>query len=278
MKIRKYNLLSVPFFSFFSKRAYHDVGVNWRGSNLAYLFLLLAVCCIPPTINLRNHALDALAKNQQLVDQIPEINIVNGRVHFDQHQPFYITRADGSHAVIIDTTGSMNYIEDPKVVALLMEHSLIVRAGKNTFKTFDLSSIDEFHLDRYIADGWLQLAKATFTQVSYGVFLLASFLFALPVMLLASIIGLILSNVMKGTVNFGGALRIATVAATPAIILMSVSATMEIGFVKEIYLAVPLLYLAAGVKATALPYAKAHDHIDLKSYLNEDVLDAQHAA
>ncbi len=278
MKTRKYNLFSVPFLSFFSKRAYHDVGTNWRGSNLAYLFLLLAVCCIPPTVTLRDHTLKSLEITQHLVDQIPEINITEGRVLIDQHQPYYITRGDGSPAMIIDTTGSMNYIDDPKVCALLMETSLIVRTGKKTFKSFDLSSIEKFHLDRFVANSWLQLVKDTFAQVSYGIFLLASFLFAIPVMLLASIIGLILSSMMKGGVNLAGAMRIATVAATPSIILMSVATTMEIGVVNAIYLAVFLMYLIAGIKACAKEAAREQNHVDLKSCLNEDVFDARHAA
>ncbi|MHC4906616.1 MAG: DUF1189 family protein, partial [Planctomycetota bacterium] len=66
--------------SFFSKRLYRDVGQNWKGSNLSYLFLLLAICWIPPTLTLRKDMIQSLNSNQvQLINQLPDIRISNGR-------------------------------------------------------------------------------------------------------------------------------------------------------------------------------------------------------
>ena len=96
MKIKKYSIIHLPLFSFFSKKLYRDVGQNWKGANFSYLFLLLAICWIPPTLNLRESLVESLDSNQlQIINQIPEIHIKNGQTR-DQvgiTVPVYIARA-----------------------------------------------------------------------------------------------------------------------------------------------------------------------------------------
>jgi hypothetical protein len=273
MMIRKYNLISMPFFAFFSKRAYRDVARNWKGVNFAYLFLLLAACCIPPTLSLRDEMVNSLDQGQSsLINQIPDIRIDDGRVIVDQTAPIYITRQDGSPAIIIDTTGSMNYIDDEQVLALLTESALIVRRGEKAFNTLDLSNITDFHINQHIANQWLLTAKGSIAPLSYGIFLMTSYVFAVMVMLLAAVVGLILSLAMRGTLNFASALRVATVAATPSIILITVSAAVGFTMPSGIHLALTLVYLVIGVSACCTKEAQISKtgQVDLKSLLNED--------
>lgn len=252
MRIKKYNPLSIPFFAFFSKRAYHEVARKWRGGNLAYLFVLLAICCLPPAIVIRQQIIGMIETNQaHLVNQIPDIQITNGRVIVDQSQPYNITRRDGSVAAIIDTTGSMNFIEDPKVMALLMEEALIVRKGSNQFKTYDLSEVRSFHLDRFIASNWINTVKKTMPQAAYGIFLLISYVFAVAVTIVTAIVSRIVAKVMGGDLGFGAAFRIVPVAATPAMIIMAVSVWAGIPVSLEILAGVSLIYLLVGIKASS---------------------------
>lgn len=278
MMIRKYNVLSLPFFAFFSKRAYRDVGRNWKGANLAYLFVLMAVCTLPPTLALNKHIAKSLESTQAgLIKQLPDIQISNGHVIVQQHQPYYIKRNDGSTAIIIDTTGSMNYIDNPHVMALLTESSLIVRSGEHSFKTFDLAGITDFYLNRFIAQNWLQTARHAMVPLSYGILLLLSYVFAVAAMLLAAIFGLILSSVMHGKLSFAGALRVATVAATPSLVCIAIAAALGVGVRNEILLAVSLAYLIAGIKVSSSPLAMNEGHVDLKSCLHEEGI-MEHAA
>lgn len=272
MMIGKYNLISVPFLSFFSKRAYREVARNWKGVNFAYLFILLAACCIPATLSMRDEMVKSLNQGQAaIITQIPDIQIQDGRVIVDQTEPLFITRADGSPAVIIDTTGSMNYIDDEQVIALLTESSLIFRRGAKAFNTIDLSTITDFHINQHIAGSWLQTAKGSIAPLSYGLFLMTSYVFAVMVMLLAAVVGLILSLAMHGTLNFASALRVATVAATPSIIFITISAALGFTMSPAIHLAITLIYLVIGVSACSKTAEVSKDgEVDLKSLLHDD--------
>jgi len=261
----------MPFLAFFSKRLYRDVGRNWKGANLSYLFLLLAVCCVPATLKMRGSVLKSLETSQvEILNQIPEITIRNGAASTEAPQPYYINNREGDPIAIIDTTGSMNYIDDASVLALLTENKLIIRRGKNLFNTFDLAGIEEFHLDRFIINGWLAQIKAAIAPLSYGIFLMLSYIFAVMTMLLMAVGGLILSVLMKGHLKFSETLRIATVAATPAIIFITISAALGNEIPSEIYLGVTLLYLFVGLKVCAGSSGAEEDHIDLKAVLQDE--------
>ncbi|MCF7817486.1 MAG: DUF1189 domain-containing protein [Kiritimatiellales bacterium] len=269
---KKYSIMHLPLMAFFSQRIYRDVGWSWKGANLAYLFVLLAVCWIPPTLNLREKLLNSLESSQvSLINQLPDIQISNGRVILDQQKPYYIKKANGTPIAIIDTTGSMNFIDDDNVMALLTETELIVRRGGNQFNTLDLSQISDFHINKFILNNWLQVAKGAIAPLSYGIFLLLSYIFTVLVLLLLAIIGLIVSAAAHSALRFSAILRMAAVAATPAIILISISAAFEIAIPGTIYTAVTLLYLFAGIKACRQqPEEETVPRLNLVAALDEE--------
>ena len=253
MMNRKYNILHLPIMSFFSKRLYRDVGQNWKGANMSYLFLLLAICWIPPTLSLRKDMIQSLEGNQvQLINQLPDIRITDGQVSIDQKEPYHIKK-NGKTVAIIDTTGSMNYIDDANVMALLTENELIIRRGKNQFNTLDLSKVADFHINKHIANQWIQTTKNSLAPLSYGLFLLLSYIFTVLLMLLVAIVGLILSSAMHSSIQFAGILRIAAAAATPSIILISLSIALGQSIPGLIYIAVTLIYLLVGIISCSKP-------------------------
>ncbi|VGO17294.1 hypothetical protein PDESU_05890 [Pontiella desulfatans] len=276
MKNKKYRMVQMPFLSFFSKRFYADVGRNWKGVNLAYLFLLLAICSIPPTLDVRKNILHSLeTEHVEILNQIPAIRITNGTASIDQRQPYYINRSNGKPLAIIDTTGSMNYIDDPSVMLLLTETKLVVRRGKNLFNTFDLAGIAELQIDKHLINSWLQKARELIAPLSYGIFLMLSYIFAVLVMLLAAIVGLILSAAMHNSLGFAGALRLATVAATPSIIAITVSAALGLSVPGIVFVGISLLYLIAGIKCCAKTAEDENVRIDLRAALIPECMAAE---
>ncbi len=272
MKMKKYRLAQLPLLAFFSKRLYRDVGRNWKGVNLSYLFLLLACCCLPATLHLRGHLLQSLETGQvALLNQLPEIRIVNGEAAADVKQPHFIKAANGDPVAIIDTTGSMNYIDDPSVNVLLTETKLIVRRGRNLFNTFDLEGITDLTINKHILNHWFGAVKGSIAPLSYGIFLLLSYTFAVLALILVALLGLILSHVLRNPLSFKETLRVATVAATPSIIFITISAALGFGVPVYIHAAVTLIYLFVGVKSCGqLPGPEDGDRIDLKAFLHEE--------
>ncbi len=251
---KKYNIVQLPFLAFFSKKLYRDVGQNWKGANFAYLFLLLAICWVPSTLSLRKDLVKSLDSNQvHLINQLPDIHIKNGRVEMDQQKPYPIKNRSGQTVAIIDTTGSMNYIADEHVMALLTASELIVRRGKTQFNTLDLSQVSEFHLNKAIANEWLQTTRNALAPLSYGLFLLLSYIFVVLALLLTAIVGLVLSNAMHSSLKFSGVLRIAVAAATPSIILITVSTALGQSIPGLAYIGFTLLYLLIGIASCSKP-------------------------
>jgi hypothetical protein len=254
---RKYSLIHLPLFSFFSSRLYRDIGKNWKGANLAYLFLLLAVCWIPPTLNMRQQLLQSIESNQlHLINQLPDIQITDGQVKVEQSKPIYINRGDGTPLAIIDTTGSMNYIDNDHVNILLTDSKLIFRRDGSHFNTLDLSQVSSFHINRYMLTDWLQSSKHAIAPLSYGIFLLLSYVMTLLVLLLLAVVGLILSNMMHASLRFAAVVRLASAAATPSIVLITALALLGYSIPGLVYVAFTVAYLLIGITACKKPAAE----------------------
>jgi hypothetical protein len=271
MMNRKYSILHLPILSFFSKRLYRDVGRNWKGANMTYLFLLLAICWIPPTLSMRKDLIRSLDSTQvELLNQLPDIRIKNGMVKVEQTEPYYI-KSKGKTVAIIDTTGSMNYIDDASVMALLTETKLIVRRGPKQFNTLDLSQVTDFHINKQIVSHWIEMTRSSLAPLSYGILLLLSYIFSVLFMLLAAIAGLILSALMHSSLKFTGLLRIAAAAITPSVILIAASIAIGVRIPGVIYAAVTLIYLLIGIIACSKP-AEEEDipKLKLTALIEED--------
>ena len=81
----------------------------------------------------------------------------------------------------------MNYIDDASVHLLLTETRLIVRRGQNLFNTFGLDMVEDLYIDKHVINGWFQIVKEMVAPLSYGIFLLLSFIFTVMTLLLFSI-------------------------------------------------------------------------------------------
>ena len=270
---QKFNMLHLPALSFFSRRLYRDVGHRWQGTNLRYLCLLLAICCIPAAMALRTQLLHTLESGERnLLNQLPDIRISRGRALVDQKKPCHIRRTDGSPVAIVDTTGSMNFIADPGVHILLTEKQLVYRWAGNRFGTINLSGIAKLRINQHVAGKWIQAAKYAVAPLAYGLSLLLAYALALALVLLVAPIGVVFSIAMHTTLKFSGIWRISVAAATPATILSAVLTAL--GYpVSGVLLLLPftLAYLSIGVAACRQPAAAA-EKFNLMDCLDEGEL------
>ena len=139
--MKRFSIFHIPVLSFFSKELYIDVGLHWKGVNFLYLLLLLAICWIPTMIGIHVSFLDFIDNEAPaVVEQVPEITITNGEASIKEPQPYYIKDPEnGDVLAIIDTTGTIDSLEDPNAICLLTKSRVIYRETKCETRTFGLS-------------------------------------------------------------------------------------------------------------------------------------------
>ncbi len=256
--MKKFSIIHIPVFSFFSAELYRDVGLNWKGVAYGYLFLLLAVCTVPRMFKLHK-VLSAFIDEQspQLVNQIPKITIEKGEVHIDEPQPYYITVPDYNNpdsnkvAAIIDTTGQIQSLDDTDAFVLLTKTKLLSRQSETEVRTYDLSQIKHFVLEQSTIMKWLDITKKVLVPMLYPFVLAGSFAFRIIQSLIYAAIGLIFAAWCKTKLSYPALIRLAVTALTPVIIVKTI---FECAFVRIPYIGLwfflaAMLLLFYGVKA-----------------------------
>lgn len=155
--MRHFSVFTAPYYSFFSRALFADVGRRWGAKTFAYLLLLLALSWIPFMFDMRS-AWSAFLSDvaPALIRQIPPISIESGRVSADVEQPHFI-RTSGSDKVvaIIDTTGQTRSLDGTSATLLLTDSQLITKTSNTQTRTYDLSGIKTFSLDGPTIEKWL---------------------------------------------------------------------------------------------------------------------------
>lgn len=140
--MKRYNFFQALLLAFYSKTFYRDVGQNWRGAGLAYLWFLAAICFIVFTIRLVMFVDDGLTALKPYIAQLPTITINQGDVSIDKAEPFLIKNPKNDEVVaIIDTTGQYTTLDNTTALVLLSKNKLLMQHG-TTAKEYTLSDIN----------------------------------------------------------------------------------------------------------------------------------------
>jgi hypothetical protein len=263
MKTR-YRIWHKPVLSFYSKPLYRDISTRWRGTNLGYLFLLLAVCLLPAA---RMTSLNAVAFVEdhaaRYLMQIPQMQITDGRVSVEAPQPYSIIGGNTT-VLLIDTTGKINSLDDADAEALLTATHLYIDQGSQPPMGYDLSSIKDFELNEEIATGILERIKHLILPAYYAISLLYSFVLFLLGALLCGTLALLIGLLQKKQIDYAAGLRLSVAAFTPPLILSTLCKAFGCSIPAAPYLLLALAYLYIAVGAC--PRAEAPD----KLYLDEE--------
>ncbi len=255
--MKQFSIIHIPVLSFFSKALYRDVGLYWKGVAFAYLLLLLAVCWIPAMIRLHtgfSYFADNIAP--AVVEQVPEITIVDGEASIAEPQPYYITYPDSNDVLaIIDTTGTITSLKDTDAICLLTKTSIISRKNPSQTETIKLANVENLILDSARITGWLHTARKFLAIAIYPFALLGSYLYKIIQALIYAAVGLLFALWCKVTLSYKALLRLAIVAVTPCVLVNTVLglAGVHLPYAGLIYLMVTLGYLFFGVKASSQP-------------------------
>lgn len=245
---------------FFSGALYRDVARNWRGIAALYLLLLLAITWVATMVQLHVQ-FTAFARDEfpKLADDIPPITLKDGVVSSPVEQPYEIKdKQTGKVFAVLDTTGTINSLDDTPAMILLTQNKLHVREqNRNQTKTYDLSQFKSFYLDKQKAIELMRTVAKWFFPAAYVPAVLFSFAMRLIQALVYGAIGLAFASMFEARLTFPAAMRLAIIAVTPVILLDTILglANVHIPFWTLIGIVIAMVYLAMAVRANREPAA-----------------------
>ena len=250
--------------SFFSKKLYIDVGLNWKGVNFLYLLLLLTVCWIPTMIMVHRGIADFVNNDAPaIVNQLPQITITDGQVSIKEPQPYYITDLDSNNPLaIIDTTGQIESLEDTDAFCLLTANKIITQQSDFEIRTYDLSEIEAFALDSERVTAWLHIARKFLAPAIYPFAVFGSYAYRIVQVLIYAAIGLLFASLCKTTLSYAALIRLAVVAVTPCIIVGTILNLADSSIPNYLYLLAALAYLFFAIKSIA-SIPKLHEETNM---------------
>lgn len=253
--MKKFSIIHIPVRSFFSKELYVDVGLYWKGVNFLYLLLLLAVCLIPVMISIHLGITDFVNDEAPaIVNQVPEITIIDGQVSIEETQPYYVRKPDSNELLaVIDTTGQTESLKDSNSFCLLTKTEIMWKKSKIETQIVDLSKIEHFVLNSERITGWLQVGKKFMAIAAYPFALSGSYLFRIVQALIYAAVGLLFASWCNVILSYAALLRLAVVAMTPCLLakVFFWIADIHLPYAPLIFIVITLAYLFFAIKANA---------------------------
>ena len=261
--MKRFSILHPLFMSFFSAELYQDVGRKWKGVGLGYLFLAMAILQVPMAVKIHVSFSKWVATGAgEVVDKIPQINIRRGEVSTNVETPYFIPQPtdpanrigkNSEYLAVIDLTGKYRSLEDVNSDLLLTRRSLIVRNRPAEVRTYDLSGVESFSMDRARIHGWLESSRYFVAPGFYGLVLVFSFFYRVVQVALYAAVGILFARSMNAALEYPALMRMAAVAVTPPMILNEVVnlAQINIPLWSLICLGIAMGYLYFGVKVSA---------------------------
>ena len=239
------------YLSFFSARLYIDVAKRWKGLGIGYLLLLMCVVTFPLSARLA-YDFNSFYEQQIIapLKKVPTLYIQNGLVSLDKPMPYNIKNEEGKVVLIIDTTGQVNRIDKshPDLTMLITKDQFLYRLPVPQFFTneYSKSEATEVYTEPFdknmnqLFDGkeWLQsvgidrvkwASSFIFFPVVAAIFFALYLCFFLVFTLMAQLLARLL---IKMTLTYTQACRLLIVSATPSVVVLFVSLT--INFAKSI--------------------------------------------
>ncbi|HLE39868.1 MAG TPA: DUF1189 domain-containing protein [Nitrospirota bacterium] len=258
--MKQYGVFHPLLLSFYSNALYRDVAKNWKGVAFSYLLLLLALTWIPVMMQFHYNLSEGISREAPgIVSQIPKITITKGEVSIDAPVPYYIIDPQsGAQLATIDTSGQTTSIDQTKAFILLTKKNLTMRQRHRAeTRTYDLSEIKSFTLDRDSVMSWVQAFKKWAALFTYPFAVAGSFVYRIIQVLIYALIGMLFVSILNTTLDYAALVRLSVIAITPVVLLNTlrsllnahIPATWLIGFI----IAMGYLFIAVKANADAEP-------------------------
>lgn len=251
--MQQYNMFQAIFMSFYSKKLYRDVALNWGGKAFLYLLLILALSWIFSIYRFQYLLVQGFQHfSEKIVTQIPIMTIINGVLKTPQNRPYIITDPDTHTTIaIIDTSGQYKSLEQTNANLLITQTEIISQPHANEYKMNEIPkklniTLVPQTIKKYIED-YLYFAWIIIFILAW----ISSYIYRLVQILLYSIIGKVFSVMSKSPVTYSQILQITMVAMTPVILIGTILSAMNIWIQHEflLYFVLANLYMFYGIIA-----------------------------
>lgn len=230
--MKQYSYIHSLYFSFYSGSFYQNVARNWKGLCLSYLLFILCLFWIPEVLRIRSEVSEFLsAEAPGYVKQVPIITISQGKVSIKEQVPYFINVPENNNPfAIIDTSGQTTSLDKSSALFLLTNSQLIIKNSSTESRSFDLKGISHLIIDQKVLYEWIEIFTAVLPLVLFPFMLLYSFLYHAVQVLLIAGIGALFAGKFQATLNYKALIRLSAVSFTPAIILQTLHAVLDIPF------------------------------------------------
>lgn len=245
---KRYRIWHLPVLSFFSKPLYRDVAARWKGTNLGYFCLLLAICLVPAALNLSQHTIEAIDRYRDIyLMQVPSIQLSNGILSIDAPQPYSIIEGNRT-VLLIDTTGEIQTLEEADALSLMTRTRLYVLQEGGRPLVYDLKDFNDFTLNQEVLGEIISRIQRVLMLFSYVLIYLGCLVFFIIAALLLGGIACLIAGLQKKSLRYKAGVRIAVVALTPAMITGAILASFgrTVPALLYVLLTLAYLYIAAG--------------------------------
>ncbi len=253
--MKQYPTIRSVDMSFYSKSFYKDVARNWNSTGFFYLFLLVLLCIIPMMFSFQE-AVSAFVADEApgIVRQVPEIKITKGKISIDKPMPYIIKDPDKSAPlIIIDTTGKIMSLDGSPATMLITESKIIMKKSSVETRTFSLSELDGFCLDRSMVYKFLDIINEWLAVAAFPFALMFSFLCRMIQVLFYSVFGLLFAGIFKNGMKYKTLVRLSAISITPAVLIGTVRDYLHISvpYWSWISFLIAMSYLFFAVKVSS---------------------------
>jgi hypothetical protein len=229
---KTFTLFQTLYLSFFSRPLYQDIRRNRKGLCLPYLLVILMFYWVPEMMNMNTKISEFIADEApQYVNQVPLITISRGKASIREPVPFHIyDKKNNTPFAIIDTSGQIRSLDNTPALVLLTGDTLIVRQDRETKKarSLSLSDMGDITISPKLIYNWLEVFHNLFVVVLFPFVLLISFTYHVIQALLLAWLGNSFSKYFNIQLDFKTLFRLSVVAFTPAIMLETAHAVLDI--------------------------------------------------
>lgn len=221
--MKKYSIFHPYWMAFFSKNLYKDVAANWRGYGFLYLFLFTILFSIPLTFaTYRSIQNDALPAVNAFIDQVPSFSIKNGVLTTEEDKTYTILEP-GTNSILAVINPAPG--QDLSSVPVIVEKTqLIAKKSKVETRTIQFDQIDEFEYTQGSLSPYIDGVGGALALVLMPFIALAFFIWHIFKSFIFSIVGLLLSAILRAKLAYGTILRLTSIALTPSLILQAIGA------------------------------------------------------